>query len=233
MPPWLEIDEELAAKVKNLVAEALLSTPAPSPAVALEVTRQILQLADRIIEEFETVNTLPYPLACRVGCTSCCHNQVQVTPPEAFLLASMLRTYTSPEKQRTVQERVARLAAQNRRQDPARIAARRGANPCPLLLGERCALYPWRPLMCRAMHAFDADKCRSSMARGDLATDACYLHRYVFAFSLSTGLMEGFRSVGCLPATLELAQALEVALGDPDALSRWLRGKEVFRAQGG
>uniref|UniRef100_A0A7V4G750 YkgJ family cysteine cluster protein n=1 Tax=Desulfobacca acetoxidans TaxID=60893 RepID=A0A7V4G750_9BACT len=232
MPPWLEIDEELAAKVKNLVAEALHSTPAPSPAVALEVTRQILQLADRIIEEFETVHALPHPIVCQAGCSFCCHNQVQLTPPEAFLLGYMLQSYASPEKQQAVTEMVIREAGRKRGQTPARLAAGRKANPCPLLLGDRCGLYPWRPLMCRAMHSFDAAHCRSSLERGDLAADACYLHRHVFAVSLSKGLQEGFRVLGCRPATLEMSQALEVVLTEPDALSRWLRGKEVFRPQG-
>jgi Fe-S-cluster containining protein len=230
MQPWADPDLELAARIKEMVVAAMESTPSPSPTVALEVTRQVLQFADRLIESFETVNPLPRPLACQPGCSYCCHNQVELTPPEAFLLGQMITQFYSPEKQDSIREKTARMAALKAGKSPPELAAGRLARPCPLLEADRCGIYPWRPLMCRAMHALDAEHCRRTLLAGDLAADDCYLHRYVFTFSIAHGLTEGFKTLGCRPGTLELTQALRDVLQEPDLLRRWLRGKDVFGA---
>jgi Fe-S-cluster containining protein len=226
MKPWTNVDDELAAQVKNKVAEAL--SAARSLEMALEITHQALQWGDQFISVFESTNTLPRPVACAPGCTYCCHNQVEVTPAEVFLLAKVISQYFLPRKLELLKEKTLRLAALKAGRSKAELAAARQSQPCPLLTEDKCAAYPWRPFMCRAMHSLDQEHCRKSFIAADLSGDAYYLHRYVFPMSVSVGLAAGFQEVGCQTPVLELTQALGEALLSPRLAERWLAGEKVF-----
>jgi Fe-S-cluster containining protein len=226
MRPWAAVDDDLVVQVKNMTAKAL--SAARSLEMALEVTRQTLQWADQLIVAFESANPLPRPVACQPGCSYCCYNQVEVTPPEVLLIARVIGQYFSPQKQERLKEKTLRMAAYKVGKSKAELAAARQTLSCPLLEEDKCAAYPWRPFMCRAMHALDREHCRSSFTAGDLATDEYYLHRYVFPMSVSAGLAAGFREVGCQTPVLELTQALGHLLLEPWQAERWLAGEKVF-----
>jgi Fe-S-cluster containining protein len=228
MKPWTAVDDELVAQVKNKVVEAM--SAARSLEMALEITHQALQWGDQFISVFESTNPLPRPVACAPGCTYCCHNQVEVTPAEVFLLAQVISQYFSPQKLEHLKEKILRLAALKVGKSKAELAVARRTQPCPLLAGDKCAVYPWRPFMCRAMHSLDKEHCRTSFTAGDLSGDAYYLHRYVFPMSVSAGLAAGFQEVGCVTPVLELTRALGEALLSPWLAERWLAGKNVFAA---
>jgi Fe-S-cluster containining protein len=226
MKPWAAVDDDLVAQVKNKVVEAM--SVARSLEMALEITHQTLQWGDQFISAFESAKPLPSPVACVTGCTYCCHNQVEVTPAEVFLLAQVISRYFSPRKQELLKEKTLRLAALKVGKSKAELAAARISQPCPLLAEDKCAAYPWRPFMCRAMHSLDKEHCRTSFMAGDLSHDAYYLHRYVFPMSVSAGLAAGFQEVGCVTPVLELSFALGEALLSPWLAERWLAGENVF-----
>ncbi len=226
MKPWIEVDQDLKARVKQMAEQAL--TAVKSLEMAIEVSHQAMRWADQLIEGLESADHLPRPVACQPGCTYCCHNQVEVTPPEVFGVAQVIRIYFPPAKQESIKEKTLRLAALKVGKSKAEVAALRQAHPCPLLEEDKCAVYPWRPFMCRAMHSLDREHCRTSFAAGDLSTDAYYLHRYVFPMSVSAGLREGFAAAGCRMPVLELTQALGQALLEPGLTERWLAGEKVF-----
>jgi Fe-S-cluster containining protein len=226
MKPWTAVDEDLVAQVKNMVVEAV--SAARSLEMALEVTRQTMQWGDQLIEAFESANPLPRPVACVPGCTYCCHNQVEVTPAEVFLIARVMGQYFSPQKQESLKEKMLRSAALKAGKSKSDLAATRQTLPCPLLADDRCVAYPWRPFMCRAMHALDQEHCRTSFDAGDLSGDEYYLHRYVFLMSLHAGLTAGFQEVGCIMPVLEMTQALGQVMLAPGLAERWLAGENVF-----
>jgi Fe-S-cluster containining protein len=226
MKPWTNVDADLVVRIKHMVVEGLGA--ARSLDMALEITRQSLMWADQLIEGFESVNPLPNPIACHLGCSFCCHNEVEVTAPEVFLIGQMIRQYFPPPRQARLKEKILFSAALKSGKSTEELAATRQARPCPLLEEDKCVVYPWRPLTCRAMHSLDREHCRTSHAGGDLRSDAYYLHRYIFTLSLATGLTEGFGAVGCQSATLELSQALREVLWEPHLGEGWLRGEEVF-----
>jgi Fe-S-cluster containining protein len=213
MRPWAAVDDDLVGQVKNMTAKAL--SAARSLETALEVTRQTLQWADQLIVAFESANPLPRPVACQSGCSYCCYNQV-------------IGQYFSPQKQKRLKEKTLRMAAYKVGKSKAELAAARQTLSCPLLEEDKCAAYPWRPFMCRAMHALDREHCRSSFTAGDLSADEYYLHRYVFPMSVSAGLAAGFREVGCQTPVLELTQALGHLLLEPWQAERWLAGENVL-----
>lgn len=226
MKPWIELDQELVGRVKNMVVDSLAA--ARNLEMALELTRQAMQWSDRLLEAFEAANPLPRPVACRPGCTFCCHNQVEATPAEVFIIAQVIRLYFPPPKQERIKEKTLRTAALKVGKSREELAAIRETLPCPLLEEDRCAVYPWRPLTCRAMHALNREHCQISFDAGDLSAGEYYLHRYVFPLSLSAGLLEGFGAAGCQAKVLDLTAALAQALLEPTLAERWLAGEEVF-----
>ena len=227
MKLWVEIDQDLSARVKQMLAGALAA--ARNGEMALEVTHQAIQWADQLIEGFESVNPLPRPVACQPECSYCCHSLVEVTPAEVFLIAQVISRYFPPDKLEQVKERTLRLAALKVGKSKEELAAARQDQPCPLLEEDRCVIYPWRPLMCRAMHSLDREHCGTSFAAGDLSGEEYYLHRYVFPMSVSAGLAEGFRSLGCQMPVLDLTRALGQVLLEPWLVDHWLKGEKVFR----
>jgi post-segregation antitoxin (ccd killing protein) len=224
--PWITVDDDLVQQAKRMVVQAV--SAARSLEMALEVTRQIMQWGDQLIEAFESANTLPRPVACVPGCTYCCHNQVEVTPSEVFLIAEVMGQYFAPQKQELFKEKTLRSAALKVGKSKKELAATRRDQPCPLLAEDKCVLYPWRPFMCRAMHSLDREHCRTSFTAGDLSGDEYYLHRYVLPMSVSAGLSEGFEAMGCQTPVLELSQALGQALLESRLAERWLAGEKVF-----
>jgi len=224
---WTEVDEDLAARIKQMVVGALGA--ARYGEMALEVTRQAMQWADQLIESFESLNPLPRPVACEPGCSFCCTTLVEATPAEVFLLGQVISRYFAPEKLERVKERTLRMAALKVGKSKSELAAARETQPCPLLEEDKCLVYPWRPLMCRAMHSLDREQCHRSFAAGDLSGGDYYLHRYVFPMSVSAGLIEGFQELGCQMPVLDLARALGQVLLEPWLAEHWLRGEKVFQ----
>jgi Fe-S-cluster containining protein len=227
MKPWIELDQDLVGRVRQMVVDSLAA--ARNLKMALEPTRQAMHWSDRLLEAFEAANPLPRPVACQPGCTFCCHNQVEATPTEVFIIAQMIRLYSPPQKQEILKEKTLRTAALKVGKSKAELAAARETLPCPLLEGDKCAIYPWRPLTCRAMHALNREHCQASFAAGDLSGEEYYLHRYVFPLSLSAGLLGGFGAMGCQARVLDLTAALAQVLLEPTLAERWLAGEEVFK----
>lgn len=202
---------------------------APDPAAALlALTRETHALWEWAVRSFEAAHPLPEPVACRPGCSSCCYNQVELTPPEAFLIADFLTQGVAPARLPGLAAALKEEWNRRRGLSPPELARRRREFPCPFLSGDHCAIYPVRPLLCRAMHSLDAGLCRHSLEAEALLPDRYYEHRHDFARAVSQGLTEGAQSLGCQAMPLDLIAALTKILADPQALPRWLKGEKVF-----
>ena len=92
--------------------------------------------------------------ACRAGCAHCCRHPVGVTFAEALRLRDAVRALPPAEAARIAAAVTA--TAQARRGQPWRALA---GVPCPLLDGDRCAVYAARPLGCRGWGSTDATAC--------------------------------------------------------------------------
>jgi Fe-S-cluster containining protein len=99
----------------------------------------------------------PEAVACRLGCTDCCHALFDLTPIEALAIA--LAFLNLPRNLRQAARRRAEKAAAVFDQALAQAFAQKGEErlqalsrarvPCPLLQKERCLLYQDRPITCR------------------------------------------------------------------------------------
>ena len=220
------INQDLADRVKALVAGTLGC--GRDEAAALALASQAFSLADQLINYFETENHLPHAIACREGCNFCCFNQVEVTPLEALGIGHYVDQNFSTEDRDALMARVSRSLGLKAGKNKKRLARLRHQLPCPLLVGGRCSIYPVRPLVCRAMHTFEARACKAELLGGKVRPGAYYAHRYEFVWSISSGLRNGCREVGCQTGVLDLTWALNVFFSREYPVERWLSGEEVF-----
>ncbi|MEJ2673499.1 MAG: YkgJ family cysteine cluster protein [Deltaproteobacteria bacterium] len=197
---------------------------------ALEIATSAFFLAEHLTRRFEAENPLPQPLACGEGCDACCHNLVELTPPEALLIGHHLSRHLSEAEKDRVFSQVARNLSLVAGQSEGALAKARQNLPCPLLRGRVCIAYPIRPLVCRAMHGLSRERCEAELRSGSLAGSQYYPHRHEIAVSVSAGILEGCRASGCQAGTLELARALHDFFREDHAVERWIAGEAVFRS---
>ncbi len=220
------INEQLVRLVKFNALEILGGER--TPARALELARQAHSWAEHLIERFESANPLPHPIACQPGCDYCCYNQIEVTPLEALAIWGFIRNFPSENKAR-IQEKIQKSVQQRAGKIKEEIAGSRGAFPCPFLENGLCAIYPVRPLLCRAMHSLDAGHCQQSLQAENLIPDQYYLHRDEIVHSLIMGITEGCRELGCEAKAVDLARAVLTFFEKGDNLTeRWTQGESVF-----
>lgn len=216
------LNEELASLVTQNVLAMLGS--GLTWGRALDLARQAQTWAEGLMARFEADNPLPYPIACRPGCDFCCYNQIEVIPLEVLAIGSHLQALPA-EEQAVLKERLSASAASRAGKSKHDIAGSRRDFPCPFLSQGLCSIYPVRPLVCRAMHSLDADLCRQSLGEENLTPDRYYLHREEIVLSIIHGLGDGCRAVGCPAAPLDLSQAVQKYLQDPERVRQeWLPG---------
>jgi hypothetical protein len=195
---------------------------------ALEIAVSAFFLTDHLIRRFEAENPLSQPLACQESCDACCHNLVELTPPEALLIGHHIHQYFPPAQKDLVLAQVTRNLTLTRGKSKAAIAIVRQDLPCPLLCGRMCSVYPIRPLVCRAMHSLNRERCEAELRSGSLSGSTYYAHHHEIALSVSAGLLEGCRVVGCQAGTLSLAQAFHDFFSQENCVERWITGEAVF-----
>jgi Fe-S-cluster containining protein len=224
--PTGKIDPDIVQATRDNVVEILNQGRVLER--ALEIATSGFFLAEHLTRRFETENPLPYPLACQESCDACCHNLVELTPPEALLIGHHISLHFPDVKKDRVLSRVAKNLALAAGKSKAALATVRHALPCPLLHGRSCSVYPIRPLVCRAMHGLNREGCEAELNSGSLAGSQYYAHRHEIAISVSAGLLEGCRAVGCQVKTLSLDRALHDFFHQENPVENWLNGVAVF-----
>jgi Fe-S-cluster containining protein len=195
---------------------------------ALEIATSAYFLAEHLVRRLEAENPLPQPLACQEGCDACCHNLVELTPPEALIIGHHINRCFSQVDKELVLAKVAKNLALTAGKTKAAIATVRRDLPCPLLRGRRCSVYPIRPLVCRAMHALSRERCEAELHTGNLAGSQYYGHRHEIALSVSAGILAGSQVENCQSRILSLSRALHDFFIQENCVERWIVGEAVF-----
>ena len=167
-------------------------------------------------------------LACRAGCTWCCHFTVDVRPAEVFAIADYIEHKLGPTARARIGTEVRANAMQLADLDDGARVTRNIR--CPFLSEGLCVIYPVRPQSCRNYHATDAAGCQQSYERPeDLDIDPQFAAgvyqagaAHVEAFNLS--LAEGGFDVNAY----ELNMALAAAWAEPDSRQRFESGQKPF-----
>ena len=184
--------------------------------------------ADREIEAWVARPEAPAGVACRAGCSACCHAPVGVTVPEVIRVGRILLDETTDDERQAILERArqaesARLGRVGRDRERTR-------HPCPLLNeAGSCSIYQDRPLNCRGWASLDASACDlyfdDPSRTSTIPVDAV---RRTIGTAIADGLRGGLAILGMEHAHVELALALRIFLEDPGAADRWLRGEPAF-----
>jgi Fe-S-cluster containining protein len=125
-------------------------------ATNLGVTRDVQDLYQILDDLSAYIAAHLPPLACKAGCSSCCHHPPLVTAVEWAALYRHIRSLPASAQQAIV-SLAESLRPMSEIFDAARAAAlgRSTTRPdklvarCPLLVDDRCAAYDVRPVICR------------------------------------------------------------------------------------
>ena len=107
-------------------------------------------------------------VACKKGCSWCCHQLVVVThwaDGEAVLQAARQRLTRGEFS--ALERRIREQAAQINGMSHEEAETRRWT--CPLLRNGECLVYDVRPVACRTVFSSDSECCRAMMEAGDFA----------------------------------------------------------------
>jgi Fe-S-cluster containining protein len=219
--------------------EAMLAQPLTrgedERALAAHIRRMVKHLRDadaaspsaRTIAHIGAVfdRSVPAParnaVACRAGCAHCCRQRVAVTAAEAFALAHVVRTRATLAGAVTAADQRTRGLDGKQRLD--------AAIDCPLLAEQKCAVYPSRPLACRAAAAVDVSACIALFInRQDDAPMRAPLDYTTVSTKCKLALCAALTIVGRAYTYYELNAAVAVALADPASEARWLKGEDVL-----
>jgi Fe-S-cluster containining protein len=199
--------------------------PADMLALLLEVT------AGAAYPRADQLNaTLALPVACRAGCSACCHLTVVTTIPEAILVARALADPDHPQRQAVLEA--------DRTFAGLDLADRlRTGRPCPLLNSDKsCAVYDVRPLACRGFMAPDADRCHRALANAIAGSGDDMITLHALPQFLGRGYKAGLnglcRDLGLQHDLVELVRTVAAILDDPALVDRWAAGETVFRPFG-
>lgn len=210
--------EEQAAYLKSLdqvrlASERYLGTHRnPRQVIAF-----IANLQDGVSRVLATAIEQGVPVACKVGCSHCCHARVEAMPAEIFRIARELQSRPTEELNRIVQSLQAHVAS------PNAAAAWSQRRACPFLRDNLCLIYEQRPKACRGAHSLDVSQCRTDAV--EIAQD---LATVVSTQALSQGSAQAYENQGFDCAPYELAQAVLTALSEATAEARWYAGEAVF-----
>jgi Fe-S-cluster containining protein len=169
----------------------------------------------------------PGPIACRAGCSFCCHLRVLTTIPEVLRIAGYLQQELQDGALRAIKDRTARHRAATAGRNAAE--RRRLRLACPLLVDGMCLAYEVRPLSCRGWNSIDVSVCESDFHDpSQVIKVPVYGPQYEVSSFIQLGLDQGLDAVGLQHDRVELPEALEIALETDDVANRWLRGERIF-----
>lgn len=176
-------------------------------------------------------------VACRSGCSHCCHQTVGITPLEGVAIVEHLRRTRPREELDVLQSKLVQRVAET-----ANLSASEQYSPefpCVFLADGACSIYEARPLVCRGMNSLDAEACQKRMfdsaARERFLAEGkdglCYLEPILGAKAVSAGLQFALTDLFDLDMTPQDMHVLVNAmLGDalatsPPRARKWIAGE--------
>lgn len=196
-------------------------------ALATESPDRGRRLTQRRIDLFLTDHSGQVTIACRSGCSFCCHLRVVTTAPEVFGVVEFLRSNLTSDEFSAFRQRVD--AAVDRIEPMSRAEHIHTNVQCPVLVDGRCSAYSVRPMMCRSYHSVDLNACKSafdnplsdepmgfSMVRKTVGEHHIAAWRNALHFS------------GYDPNDYELFRALQEAMASDEAKQRFENKDHAF-----
>jgi Fe-S-cluster containining protein len=173
--------------------------------------------------------SLGAPIACRAGCSYCCHVRVDVLAHEAIALVRYLKSQIPEEQARAIAARVAANADRLATMTPDQHNAARVQ--CAFLVSGRCSVYPVRPLACAGFHSLDVGKCERAYNDPADLTDPIPMVGEVKEIETATaaGVRQALRGLKLDDQPMELHTAVAALLREPGLIGRWRAGRSLLK----
>ncbi len=169
-------------------------------------------------------NTTGIKIECAKGCAFCCHVAVSALAPEVFHIANTMRAQQGADLE--ARRAVIRAASGSTHRMSDFERARRKL-PCALLENNACSVYSARPGPCRGMTSISVKACERAFsgAGGPIPTPMVW---GTLRNAHLQAMMAALTAVDLSSESYDLNEAILVALDNPDAEARWLKGENVF-----
>ena len=172
---------------------------------------------DASINRFRSVS-----VACRRGCSHCCHMWVDASAPELLYIAKLL-----PDNQRAAA--TLKLQATCEKTQGMSFDERgKFVCACPMLAEGNCSAYATRPLVCRAAASIDAAICERAyigLADEEIPLPLPYM---LMGSGYRLALAGAVRRAGLHYRAIEMNSGLSLAISDDAAEASWLSGGNPF-----
>ena len=167
-------------------------------------------------------------IACRAGCSFCCHIPVEIVPHEAIALYNHLQTQLAEDVKAAVTERLFynadRIGAMTKEEHFSTNVQ------CAFLIDQQCSVYSSRPLACASHHSLDVSRCEDSynhpeiLDGGDESGIPKIYEIVAIDAAMKAGVLEALQAVKLNNETLELNTAVASLVRDPSSITRWGAG---------
>lgn len=191
------------------------------------------EVAARIDQRFDVtyayLKKKDVPIACRAGCSWCCHIRVELLPHEAIALFRYLNTQIEPETRSAIVERIFANARQIK---PLTEGQHRRTNiQCAFLVDNRCSVYPVRPMLCAGHHSLDVNPCIEGFNNPTDEQDTIPLIDVLVFIrgAMMDGAQQALNGLKLDGQALELNTALAALLRDPSLIGRWREGRRLLK----
>ena len=186
---------------------------APGPGQAIDFVKSLHASIDKVVKGRRPEDPAP---ACKPGCSACCSAKVEITDPEALLIARHLGDLPPARRDELIEA----LRRQSIARAEAPIAQRM---VCAFLQASLCSIYEVRPSTCRKAHS--------------LSLQACENHEPLIPQNLEVSLQcdvlmagtnRAFHACNLPAAKSELTAAVFAALSIDNAAECWFSGQPLI-----
>jgi len=210
----------------NAVSETLgKSTDVDS---CVQLATRIDELMTQALEYFRKEGA---GIACRSGCTFCCHLRVMVHPHEAIALFRYLGSRLPAAQAAEVRRRLIENAAE--------ISQGHAFNrSCAFLVDGKCSAYAVRPSACSGYHSLSREQCEKqyegggtpSVGGGEPSAGIPVLQALEHvAAGLDGGIEQALAALDLSGARVELHTAVAALIRDPALTQRWRAGRTLIK----
>ncbi len=165
-------------------------------------------------------------LACKKGCSYCCHIPVAASMPEVINAVKFAEATFPPKRFEALKERLRKADEVVAGLDPRERALRNVA--CPFLENDQCSVYQARPVACRAWHSLDVAPCQEGFQHPDAPPETPTVGPILFAGdAVREGLRLGLVDAFVDGTRVDLIRGAHWIVSDDFALDKWLAGVSI------
>jgi Fe-S-cluster containining protein len=192
-------------------------------------TALVAKVDRRFEATFKRLRKQGAPVACRSGCSFCCHLRVTLAPHEAIALFHFLRARIPAPLAQEIEQRVLANAEQIAHMTEEQHWLTNVK--CAFLVDGRCSAYGARPMACSLHHSLDVQACEQSYANP--ADHSIGIRKLGViektAAATQAGTNQALKGLGLSDEPLELHTAVAAILRDPSLIAQWQSGGPLRR----